>query len=83
MPGERIVVDAKVYFGQPSVKGIRVPVYCVLELVQDGIPFQEIVKRHYPDLTVEDVKACVEYATALVKAEEIHVTSPDGPPCAS
>ena len=74
MPGERIVVDPKVHFGQPCVRGTRVPVYCVLELVQDGIAFQEIVDRYYPDLTVEDVKACVEYATALVKAEEIHIT---------
>jgi len=75
MPGERIVVDAKVHSGQPCVKGTRTPVYCVLELVQDGISFQEIVDRYYPDLTVEDIKACVEYATALVKAEDIHVTA--------
>lgn len=75
MPGERIVVDAKVHSGQPCVKGTRIPVYCVLELVQDGISFQEIVDRYYPDLTVEDIKACVEYATALVKAEDIHVTA--------
>ena len=75
MPGERIVVDAKVHSGQPCVKGTRTPVYCVLELVQSGISFQEIVDRYYPDLTVEDIKACVEYATALVKAEDIHVTA--------
>ena len=74
MQEDRIAVDSKVHFGQPCVRGTRVPVYCVLELVQAGIPFQEIVDRYYPDLTVEDVKACVEYATALVKAEEIHVT---------
>ncbi len=76
MPEERIVVDPTVHFGQPCVKGTRVPVYCVLELVQDGITFQDIVDRYYPDLTVEGVKACVAYATALVKAEEIHVTAP-------
>ena len=75
MPGERIVIDAKVHSGQPCVKGTRIPVYCVLELVQSGISFQEIVDRYYPDLTVEDIKACVEYATALVKAEDIHVTA--------
>jgi uncharacterized protein (DUF433 family) len=76
MPEERIVVDPTVHFGQPCVKGTRVPVYCVLELVQDGITFQEIVDRYYPDLTLDDVKACVEYATALVKAEEIHLAAP-------
>jgi uncharacterized protein (DUF433 family) len=41
--------------------------------VQEGIPFEEIVRKYYPDITVEDVKACVEYAVALVRAEEVHV----------
>jgi len=45
----------------------------VLELVQAGIPFQKIVTDYYPDITIEDVKACVEYATNLVKFEEIHL----------
>jgi len=44
-----------------------------LELVQAGIPFEEIVTKYYPDLTIEDVKACVQYATDIVKAEEIHL----------
>jgi len=45
----------------------------VLELVQAGISFDEIVTRYYPDITVEDVKACVQYATELVKSEEIYL----------
>jgi len=45
----------------------------VLELVQAGIPFEEIVTKYYPDITIEDIKACVEYAVELVKAEEIHI----------
>ncbi|MFQ5880987.1 MAG: DUF433 domain-containing protein [Candidatus Methylomirabilales bacterium] len=72
----RITIDSNVHFGQPCVAGTRIPVYCVLELVQEGIPFNEIVQKYYPDITVEDVKACVEYATALVKAEEIHLAAP-------
>lgn len=75
MGRDRIVVNSKVHFGQPCVKGTRIPVYCVLELVQEGIPFAEIVQRYYPDITMEDVKACVEYAKTLVKAEEIHLAS--------
>ena len=50
--------------------------YCVLELVQQGIPFDEIVRKYYPDITIEDVKACVQYATALVKTEEVHLAAP-------
>ena len=69
----RIVVDPNVHFSQPCIAGTRIPVYCVLELVQAGIPFQKIVTDYYPDITIEDVKACVEYATNLVKCEEIHL----------
>ncbi|MBI4590233.1 MAG: DUF433 domain-containing protein [Candidatus Rokubacteria bacterium] len=72
----RISVDTAVHFGQPCIAGTRIPVYCVLELVQEGIPFEQIVQKYYPDITVEDVKACVQYATALVKTEEVHLAAP-------
>ncbi|MFQ5840028.1 MAG: DUF433 domain-containing protein [Candidatus Methylomirabilales bacterium] len=72
----RITADTDVHFGQPCIAGTRIPVYCVLELVQEGIPFDEIVRKYYPDITVEDVKSCVQYATALVKAEEVHLAAP-------
>lgn len=72
----RISIDTAVHFGQPCIAGTRIPVYCVLELVQEGIPFDEIVRKYYPDITVEDVKACVQYATALVKTEEVHLAAP-------
>lgn len=73
MTKERIVIDPQVHFGQPCITGTRIPVYCVLELIQAGIPFDEIVKKYYPDITVEDIKACVRYATELIKAEEVHI----------
>jgi len=69
----RITIDPRVHFGQPCIAGTRIPVYCVLELVQAGIPFEQIVTEYYPDITIEDVKACVQYATDIVKAEEVHL----------
>lgn len=73
MENKRIVIDSKVHFGQPCIAGTRIPVYCILELVQAGIGFQEIVDKYYPDITIEDVRAAVEYATNLVKSEEVHI----------
>ncbi|MCK4579788.1 MAG: DUF433 domain-containing protein [Dehalococcoidia bacterium] len=70
---ERIVIDPKVHFGKPCVAGTRIPVEVVLELIQEGIPFDEIIERYYPDLETEDIKACARYATELVRSEEIHV----------
>lgn len=71
----RIVIDPQVHFGKPCVRGTRIPVEAVLELVQEGIPFAQIVENYYPDLTVDDVKACAVYATRLVRAEEVHLSA--------
>jgi uncharacterized protein (DUF433 family) len=68
----RIVIDPKVHFGKPCIAGTRTPVEDVLELIQENIPFTEIVEKYYPDLEIEDIKACVKYATDLVRSEEIH-----------
>jgi uncharacterized protein (DUF433 family) len=70
---ERVVVDGRVHFGKPCVTGTRILVEHVLELIQEGIPFEEIRTKYYPDLVIEDIKACAAYATDLVRAEEIHL----------
>jgi len=44
----------------------------VLEVIQGNIPFEEIIERYYPDLEIEDIKACVVYVTELVRSEQIH-----------
>ena len=69
----RIVIDPKVHFGKPCIAGTRIPVEDVLELIQENISFTEIIEKYYPDLDIEDIKACARYATDLVRSEEIHV----------
>jgi uncharacterized protein (DUF433 family) len=69
---KRIVIDPNVHFGKPCVAGTRILVENVLELVQENILFYEIINTYYPDLDIEDIKACVQYAADLVRSEEIH-----------
>ena len=69
---ERIVIDPRIHFGKPCIAGTRIPVENVLELIQEDIPFDRIIEKYYPDLEIEDVKACARYATDLVRSEEIH-----------
>jgi uncharacterized protein (DUF433 family) len=69
----RIVIDPKVHFGKPCIARTRIPVQDVLELIQENISFAEIIEKYYPDLEIEDIKACVGYATDIVRSEEIHV----------
>ncbi len=72
---ERIAVNPKVHFGKPCVAGTRITVQSVLELLDEGLGFQEIIRDYYPTLTVQDIRACVQYAIALVAAEDIHLTA--------
>ena len=72
---ERIVVDPKVHFGKPCVAGTRITVQDVLELLDAGLSFEQIIQDYYPALTIEDIRACVRYAIALVAAEDIHLTA--------
>lgn len=69
----RIAVDSNIHFGKPCVAGTRIPVVDVLELVEDGVAFEEIATDYFPDLAVDDVRACVRYAIQLSEAEEIHL----------
>jgi uncharacterized protein (DUF433 family) len=67
----RITIDAQIHFGKPCVIGTRITVQGVLELIEAGISFSEIVQDYYPDLVVEDIHACLQYAIALVASEDI------------
>jgi len=68
-------VDPQIHFGKPCIAGTRITVENILELLNEGLSFSEIVKDYYPDIEVADVQACLQYAIALVASEEIHLAS--------
>jgi uncharacterized protein (DUF433 family) len=72
---DRITVNPKIHFGKPCVAGTRITVQSVLELLSEGLSFSDIIQDYYPDLQVEDIRACIRYAIALVSAEDIHLTT--------
>ncbi len=59
---DRISVDPLIHFGKPCVVGTRIPVKNVLEVVREGIPFAEIIRDYYPDLALDDIRGCVQFA---------------------
>jgi uncharacterized protein (DUF433 family) len=73
---ERIEVNPNIHFGKPCVAGTRITVQNVLELVADGIPFAAIISDYYPELEIEDIRACIRYAIEVLSAEEIHISIP-------
>jgi uncharacterized protein (DUF433 family) len=76
MMDNRITVRPDVHFGKPCVVGTRIPVQSVLELVREGVTPTEICRDYYPDLTTEDVRACVQYAIDMIALEDIRLADP-------
>jgi uncharacterized protein (DUF433 family) len=65
---ERITANREVLGGKPIVKGTRISVEFILELLASGVTEGEIL-QDYPHLTREDIHACLEYAAHSMKNE--------------
>jgi uncharacterized protein (DUF433 family) len=67
---DRISVDANICHGQPCIKGTRIMVYLILELLETGLAPDQIIRDYYPQLTRQDVEACLHYAASLIRDTE-------------
>ncbi len=71
---ERITIDPNVLTGKPVIKGTRLAVEFIIELLANGWTEAEIF-RNYPGITHEDILACLQYAGAILKAEKVYPLS--------
>lgn len=53
------------------IKGTRIAVELILDLLANGWPESEIL-QNFPRLTHEDIQACLSYASELVKSEKVY-----------
>jgi len=67
---DRITFDPRVMGGRACIRGMRITVSLVVNLVANGMKTEEIF-REYPDLEEEDIHQALQYAAALAN-EEIH-----------
>ena len=72
----RIGADREIMHGKPAIKGTRIPVYVVLNLLAGGMNTQDVLGE-YPNLTNEDILACLEYAAELAQ-EEVGILEVEG-----
>lgn len=70
---ERIAVQPHIHFGKPCVAGTRITVQSVLELIREGVAAADIRRDYYPDLSADDIRACVQYAIDLIALEDIRL----------
>lgn len=66
LSADRIVQDPTIMVGKPVVKGTRIPVELVLQHLAENLDLADLFAA-YPELTRDDVKACLAYAGALVE----------------
>jgi uncharacterized protein (DUF433 family) len=68
---DRIAVDPKILAGKPLVRGTRISVELVLELLAAGWSHDQILAS-YPHLCEEDIRACLAYAGELLREEKVY-----------
>ena len=68
---ERIVIDPGILVGKPVVRGTRLAVEFIVDLLAQGWSEAQILEN-YPGLTPEDIRACLAYASAVLKSERVY-----------
>jgi uncharacterized protein (DUF433 family) len=68
---ERIVVDPKVLVGKPLIRGTRLSVEFILDLLANDWTIEQVLSE-YPQLLREDVMAVLKYAAEMAKEEKVY-----------
>jgi uncharacterized protein (DUF433 family) len=68
---EHIVIDPKVLVGKPVIKGTRIAVELIIDLLARGYSQEQIVEQ-YDHVTAEDIQACLSYASETLRSERVY-----------
>ena len=68
---DRIIIDQKILMDKPIIKGTRISVEFVLELLANGWGYDKILKN-YPQLKKGDILAALEYSAETLKQEKVY-----------
>ncbi|OGI69403.1 MAG: hypothetical protein A2W18_12665 [Candidatus Muproteobacteria bacterium RBG_16_60_9] len=71
----RITINPKQMSGVPCVRGLRIPVATVVDMVADGMSEEEILKA-YPDLELKDIQEALHYAAEAVRERNLPLAAP-------
>jgi uncharacterized protein (DUF433 family) len=73
MTFRRITVNPSQMGGLPCIRGLRIPVAAVVDMVSEGITEPQILKA-YPDLEADDIREALRYAAEAVRERDLPVT---------
>ncbi|HET7151695.1 MAG TPA: DUF433 domain-containing protein [Candidatus Acidoferrum sp.] len=69
----RITINHKQMGGLPCIRGLRIPVATVVDMIAEGMTHERILEA-YPDLEEEDIREALRYAAAAVRERELPVS---------
>ncbi len=69
---DRIVIDPQVLVGKPVIKGTRLSVEFVVDLLAQGWT-EEDIRKSYPGVQREDILACLSYASEMLRSERVYL----------
>lgn len=72
---ERITINPDQMGGVPCIRGLRIPVATVVDMVAEGMTTDEILDA-YPDLEAPDIAEALRYAAEAVRERELPLVSP-------
>ncbi len=67
---KRITANPQIFGGKPIIRGMRISVELILSLLAQGETAEDIL-ADYPDLTREDLQACLSYAHAVIARDSL------------
>jgi len=68
---DRIIIDPDILVGKPVIKGTRIAVEFIVDLLANGWSEDDII-HNYPGVTHEDIQACLSYASLLLHSEKVY-----------
>jgi len=69
---KRISVDPNICFGKPCIKGTRIWVSLILDMLSEGTSVNEIIKE-YPVLSDEDIRAAIAYGAEMTRERIVDI----------
>jgi uncharacterized protein (DUF433 family) len=74
----RISIDPTICFGKPCIRGHRIWVSLILDLLADGMTVADVL-REYPQLTEDDIRACIAYGAEMSRERYVDLPARAGP----
>ena len=68
----RLSINPNICFGKPCIKGHRIWVSLILDLLASGVTFKEILDQ-YPGLEEKDILACIAYGAEMARERVVEI----------